>query len=243
MTILALLNISFDQFLGKGLYIGMLLLLFIASIGVPIPEDIPLLLGGAIARVQDKELIYVILVGLIGVLSGDIILYTAGRKFGLGVLKIKPFKLLFTSTHVAQMKIQFRKRGNWIIFFGRFFAGVRSVMCVTAGMCKVPAWKFVLLDLSGALCTVPLLVIVGWWFSKNINRVIQGVGVVEKIIGAVVAMAVIGWVLYIHVSKRSKIHQVEKDAKQVLESDASVSELDAIEEKGEANELEDDTTV
>jgi len=239
MLILAVLGLNLQQIMSKWLYIGMLALLFIASIGVPIPEDIPLLLGGAIARMQGKELVYVILVGLVGVLSGDVILYVAGRKFGLGVLKMKPFRSLFTKTHVARMKLQFRKRGNWIIFFGRFFAGIRSVMCVTAGMCKVPAWKFVLLDLSGALCTVPLLVIAGWWFSKSINNVIQGVGIAEKVIGGIVALIVVGWVVYIHLSKRSKIRQVEQAAKQVLTSDESADTGEVIKEEG--NELDKKT--
>ncbi len=216
MAILAFLTINFDVILNKGLYIGMLLLLFIASLGFPLPEDIPLLLGGAGARLQGKELIYVILVGLVGVMSGDIILYLAGRRFGLGVLKLRFLRSFLTSAHIAQMKLQFRKRGNWIIFFGRFFAGIRSVMCVTAGMCKVPMWKFVLVDFSGALCTVPLLVFIGWWFSDNIKKVTANVGTVEKIIGAVVAIVLISWVVYIHVSKRSKIHQVEKRTERAL---------------------------
>jgi membrane protein DedA with SNARE-associated domain len=134
----------------------------------------------------------------------------------MNVLKHRPFRSFVTPEHVAQMEIQFDKRGNWIIFFGRFFAGIRSVMCVTAGLCKVPMWKFVLIDFSGALCTVPLLVSIGWFFSKNIEHVIKGVGAAEKVIGAVVAIVVIGWVLYIHVSKRSKIHQVDKGTKQAL---------------------------
>ena len=63
MVILGLLGIDFEQILGRWLYIGMLVLLLLASLGVPIPEDIPLLLGGAIARAEEKDLITVILVG------------------------------------------------------------------------------------------------------------------------------------------------------------------------------------
>jgi membrane protein DedA with SNARE-associated domain len=218
MAILAFLAIAinYEVILNKGLYIGMLLLLVIASLGFPLPEDIPLLAGGACARLQEKELIYVIIVGLIGVMSGDIILYSAGRRFGRDILKHRPLRSFVTPEHVAQMEIQFDKRGNWIIFLGRFFAGIRSVMCVTAGLCKVPMWKFVLIDLSGALCSVPLLILIGWYFSENIKKISAGVGVAEKIIGAAVAIVVICWVFYIHVSKRSKIRQLDKGTKQAF---------------------------
>jgi membrane protein DedA with SNARE-associated domain len=224
MVILGLLGLSPEQVLGKGLYIGMLFLLLLASLGAPIPEDIPLLLGGAIARADNKDLIAVIVVGLIGVLSGDIVLYCAGRRFGMDVVTRWPFRVILTQTHIEKMKEQFRKRGNWIIFFGRFFAGIRSVMCVTAGMSKVQAWKFILIDMTGALITVPFLVLAGWWFSSNINHLIQGVGVLERIIGAVVVVIVIGWVIYIHWSKRSRIRQVEKATKAELKATAEVKD-------------------
>ncbi len=226
LFLLALLGINFNAILGKSLYIGMLLLLFIASLGVPLPEDVPLLLGGAVARFQDKPLIYVFIVGLIGVMSGDIVLYTAGRKFGMDVLKLRPFRALFTPTHIAHVKYQFKIRGNWIIFFGRFFAGIRSVMCVTAGLCKVPAWKFVLIDLTGAVLSVPLLITIGWWFSGNITKIIKNVATVERIVGAIVVIVIVSVVTYIHLSKRSKLKRVERDAKQDIMSDEPAPELD-----------------
>lgn len=243
MAILGFLAISFDAILNKGLYIGMLLLLLIASLGFPLPEDIPLLLGGAGARYQDKNLFYVILVGLVGVMSGDIVLYLAGRRFGMEVLKLRPLRSFVTSAHIAQMKFQFRKRGNWIIFFGRFFAGIRSVMCVTAGMSKVPMWKFVLVDFSGALCTVPLLVTIGWWFSKNIEHVIKGVGAAEKVIGGVIALGLIAWVIYIHVSKRSKIRQVEKGTKRALRGEENNASGQHSESEIPSHEQENDSPV
>ena len=142
----------------------------------------------------------------------------------MDVVKRRPFKIILTKAHIEKMEEQFRIRGNWIIFFGRFFAGVRSVMCVTAGMCKVPAWKFVLIDMSGALITVPFLILAGWWFSSNINHLIQGVGILERIIGAVVTVIVIGWVMYIHWSKRSRIHQVDKTTRAELKTKPATTE-------------------
>jgi len=214
--ILALATVR--KILDESLYIGMLLLLFAASLGVPIPEDIPLLLGGALCRLGYGELAIAIPVGLVGVLSGDVILYWAGRRFGMGVLNRRPFRYIVTPSHVDQMKEQFRTRGNWIIFFGRFFAGIRAVMCVTSGLCRVPIWKFILIDLTGALCTVPFLVLLGYWFSGNITKVISGVATVERVLG-LLAIIGVGVVLFIHLSKRSKLKQVEHKAKAEIDAD------------------------
>lgn len=204
MILLALFAINTELILRKKLYIGMLLLLVAASLGLPVPEDIPLLLGGCLCRLGYGLVFYVILVGLGGVLFGDILLYILGRKFGSAVLEMRPFRMLVTRTHVAQMKLLFRKWGHVIIFGGRFFAGVRSVMCLTAGMCRVPAWKFILIDVSGALVTVPLLVGLGWWFSDNIAKVARGVIDLEYVLGGLMGAILIGWVVYIHITKTRK---------------------------------------
>lgn len=194
--------------LNKSLYPGMFLLLVIASLGVPIPEDIPLILGGCLCRLRSggdtREIIYPITIGLIGVLSGDIVLFMGGRRMGIDVLKRRPFRYLVTAEHIAQMQHQFRKRGNWIIFFGRFFAGVRAVMCVTSGICRIPAWKFILIDFTGALISVPFLVGLGWWFSNRIEKVLRGTVAIERIVGGIVVLVLVIWFVYIYFAKRRK---------------------------------------
>lgn len=208
VSFLAFLGISLDQILRKWLYAGMLLLLVMAGLGVPLPEDVPLLLAGCLCRAGYGTVAYVILVGLVGVLAGDITLYTVGRRFGLGVLEMRPFRRLITRAHIAQMKLLFRRRGNVIIFFGRFFVGVRSVMCVTAGICRVPSWKFILIDISGALVTVPILVGLGWFFSDKIVQFYKSGGLarIQHLIGGLAAALLVAWVIYIHLTKtRSKV--------------------------------------
>jgi len=201
-VLLAWGRFSSSLVLQESLYIGLLGLLLAASLGLPLPEDIPLLLTGCLCRLGYGYVGYAVPVGLVGVLTGDLILYSFGYRFGVDVLKRRPFRYLVTRTHIAQMKRQFRKRGNKIIFFGRFFAGFRSLMCLTAGLCRVPPWKFILIDVSGALITVPMLIGLGWWFSHNVEKIAEGVVAIEHVLGGAVAAAVVGWVIYIHLAKR-----------------------------------------
>ncbi len=216
MLILAFITISFSNILQESLYIGMLLLLLAASLGLPLPEDIPLLLGGCLSRLGYGDVFYVILVGLFGVLAGDITLFFIGRRFGLKVLQMKPFRSLLTREHIAQMKFQFRKRGNVIIFFGRFFAGIRSIMCVTAGLSRVPIWKFIMIDVAGAMVTVPLLVGLGWWFSDNISKVMRGVAAAEHVIAIGIAAILVIWVISIHINKKSRVKKITERAREDL---------------------------
>jgi len=190
--------------LSKSLYPGMLLCLIAASLGVPIPEDVPLILGGALCRVQEGNLIFAVGIGLIGVMSGDIVLYWAGRKFGIDILTRKPFRYIVKPDHIEQVKIQFQKRGNWIIFFGRFFAGIRAMMCVTSGICRIKAWKFILIDFSGALVSVPLLVWLGWWSSSHIEKVLKGTVAIERIVGGIAIFILLIWFAFLYIKRRRK---------------------------------------
>lgn len=204
-----ILTINYELIMQESLYLGLLMLLLAASFGLPLPEDIPLLIAGCLCRLGYGRPIYVILTGLLGVLSGDIILYHIGRKYGRGVLDIWPLSSLFTKSHIERMEELFRRYGNFIVFFGRFFAGIRSVMCVTAGMMKVPRWKFIVLDMSGASVTVPLLVGLGWVFSDKISKLIKGVIAFEHITVGLIATIMVLWIISIHLNKKSHIKQIE----------------------------------
>ncbi len=218
MSLLAFIAINAEAILGNSLYIGMAALLLGASLGLPLPEDLPLLLGGCFCRLGYGNVFYVTAIGLAGVLFGDIFFYVLSRKYGMAILERRPFRLLLTRTHVAQMRLIFRRWGHIIIFFGRFFVGIRSLMCITAGICKVPAWKFILIDVSGAMVTVPLLVGLGWLFSDSISKLAKGVLAFEQIVAAVVVVAVIAWVIYIHVAKTRK-KAIEKRLEREKDSD------------------------
>ncbi len=240
MNVLAYATVQ--AILNKSLYPGMLILLVGASLGVPIPEDIPLILGGGLCRLQSGgdvgDILYPIIIGLIGVLSGDIVLFMGGRRMGLDVLRRRPFRYLVTADHIEQMQHQFRKRGNRIIFFGRFFAGVRAVMCVTSGICRVPAWKFILIDFSGALISVPFLVGIGWWFSNRIQQVLRGTVAIERVVETLVILVLGIWAAYICFAKRRRKHR-EQPGPQALPDPAAICEID----EGTSNARKEDLPV
>ena len=63
-------------------YLGVFAVLIAASLGLPIPEDIPLLTGGYLCHHGLAHPHVMICVGLVGVLGGDFILFSLGRRFG-----------------------------------------------------------------------------------------------------------------------------------------------------------------
>lgn len=68
-------------------YAGLFLTLLAASLGLPVPEEIPIVAGGVLASQAVVRWWIALPVCLAGVLSGDIVLYWAGRRWGERLLE------------------------------------------------------------------------------------------------------------------------------------------------------------
>lgn len=169
-----------------------------ASLGIPIPEDVPLIAAGVILARQPEVASWIgtLLVGLAGVMTGDSIMYTFGRRWGTEVVKHRFVLWLFPRRRLRRMTLRFQRYGAWACFFGRFVMGVRAVMCVTAGVTKLPYWRFLLADTAGAMLSVPLFVCLGYWFANMLPTLEAYLEYLKWGVLAAVLLGVIGYGLY-----------------------------------------------
>ncbi len=151
----------------QAFYPVLLLILLIASLGVPIPEDIPLIAAGVLLRTHAGVASWegTLVVALVGVMAGDLVLYALGRRWGPGVVNHKSVRWIITPVRFTRLSRRFLVHGTWFCFLGRFIVGVRAAMCLTAGATGFPLWRFFLADLTGAVISVPLFVLLGYWFA------------------------------------------------------------------------------
>ena len=75
------------MFSGMGPYLALLVAIWIASMGVPIPEDIALLGGGLACYLDKAEIVPMILVGMFAVLSGDLFIFYLGHRWASNLLE------------------------------------------------------------------------------------------------------------------------------------------------------------
>src|SRR5579862_8208802 len=59
--------------------------LIACGLGIPLPEDISLILGGFLVHQGAARLPVMIAVGFVGILGGDSLIYLAGRRIGTRV--------------------------------------------------------------------------------------------------------------------------------------------------------------
>lgn len=188
-----------QEWMQTAFYPVLLLVLLAASLGVPIPEDVPLIAAGVLLRTHPGIASWpeTLFVALVGVLTGDIVLYNLGRRWGPGAVNHRSVRWIITPDRFTRFSRRFRVHGTWFCFFGRFVVGVRAAMCVTAGATRFAFWRFILADVAGAVLSVPLFLLLGYWFAGVIPSLQTALGGVQlAILASVLATLVILGLIY-----------------------------------------------
>lgn len=156
-------------FHGVTAYAMILGLLLICGLGVPLPEDITLIGAGFLAAAGAISLPGALIAGLVGVLIGDAILFTLGRKYGRAVFELPGANKIFTPKRIAMAETKVRNNSRFICFTARFLPGLRAPIYLTAGILGVRPAIFYGLDGLAALLSVPIWVVGGWWVARNFD--------------------------------------------------------------------------
>lgn len=182
------------EWLAQAFYPALFSVFVIASLGIPIPEDLPLMIAGFILHHNPDEYSWpvTLLVAFCGIMSGDLILYTLGKRWGPDVFSHRSVSWLITPDRMAAMTVKFHRYGVWMVFVGRMLVGVRAVMCLTAGVTKFPYWKFFLADASGALLSIPLFMGLGYFFADQFDSLWRYVSDAKWIALGAAALVTVG---------------------------------------------------
>ena len=160
---------------GIFAYGTIFLVLVVCGLGVPLPEDISLILGGFLAHKGAASLPIMMAVAFVGILAGDSLIFNFGRKLGSNVGR-KPggfFARIITPEKRAKVEGLFEKHGQKIVMIARFMPGVRAVTYFTAGSVGMPYWRFILWDGMAALVSAPLFVFLGFHFGSELDYLID----------------------------------------------------------------------
>ena len=168
-------------------------MLFGAGLGIPVPEELPILAGGALASEKVIRWWVALPVCLVGVLSGDIVLYWVGRHWGERILEWRMVRHVLSRDREEKLKTAYRRHGVKIVFAARHVVGFRAAAFMTAGIAHVPFLKFLAVDICAALVSVPLGFGIAFFFTDQLAAVLAGVHRVERWLLLLVMVAVALW--------------------------------------------------
>ena len=166
-TLMDLLQQLVTIFAENG-YLAVFIALMICGAGLPLPEDITLVAGGVIAGLGYANVHAMVALAMFGVLLGDCAIFLLGYRHGARILQWRFVARILTPARYAKVQEKFHRYGNRVLFIARFLPGMRTTIYLTAGMThRVSFLRFLLLDGSAALISVPFWVYLGFVGADN----------------------------------------------------------------------------
>src|SRR5947207_2809581 len=152
-------------------YPALWLVVFVASVGAPLPIGLVLLAAGAFAALGNFNVLLLILIAASASVCGDNTGYFIGRHWGTKVLDWleQSHMLRFVSPQiVTRSREYFKLRGGWAIFLSRFlFSALGGIINLLAGADPYPYRRFLLYDAGGELIGVISSLLLGYLFGAS----------------------------------------------------------------------------
>ncbi|MBI4262901.1 MAG: DedA family protein [Acidobacteria bacterium] len=136
------------------------MLLVLTGVGSPIPEDLLLLTAGYLVFSDVFAWPAALTVSLLGVVTSDLMLYSAGRHLAWRSTRWSEGRLL-SRERLQRVTGWFDRVGDHLVFIARLVPGTRAMVFLAAGVRAVPVWRFLRYDLVGACLWVPTALIIG----------------------------------------------------------------------------------
>lgn len=140
-------------------------------VGVVVPGEIGVILGGVLANQHKLPLAAVLVAGIAGAIIGDSIGYFVGGKYGERILSKLP-RGLVKQEHVDRTKETIQRMGGKAVFVGRFTAALRALIPGMAGMARMPySTRFLPWNVLGGSLWAGAFVILGFLAGSQYQRV------------------------------------------------------------------------
>lgn len=211
--------------IGIAGYFVLFALLFSCGLGMPLPEDIPLLVSGMLVGQHRMHVWAVAICAWCGIIGGDCILYYMGHRFGLNITKVPLIGKHISKERILQAEHLFEKYGIWVVAVGRLFAGIRGAMVVAAGTIRFNFLKFLIADGLAALVSGGLFVWLGIKFGENLNYIEHQIKRYSTLVFIIVALVAIGFFMSIWLRKRRHVRSAAELAVDAIEQVAEEHKL------------------
>ncbi|HEX2025446.1 MAG TPA: DedA family protein [Actinomycetota bacterium] len=166
-----------------------------AFLGLFVPGDVVMALGGIYAARNDLELVPVMIVGFVASLIGESVGFWLGNRYGVRLIRHLPLVNRLEGKIEAGKK-HFARRGVLTVVVGRYATGAGSFVPFVVGMEDMPFWKFILIDVFAVAVWAIGLPLVGYTFGRNLELVDSILSQFGWVMLAVLVLAVVGRFLW-----------------------------------------------
>jgi membrane protein DedA with SNARE-associated domain len=177
-------------------YPAIFAVVILGNIGLPVPEETVLALGGFLAQRGELHLPTVIAVGVLAAIVGDNIGYWLGRRYGRKALERYGRHIWIGPDRLEKVSALIARYGGFAVFAARFVVGARFLAGPVAGVMGMPPRTFIVANTLGALVYVPYAVGLGYAVSYGAGHIIERfVGGAERVIVVAIALVALAFIV------------------------------------------------
>jgi membrane protein DedA with SNARE-associated domain len=183
------------ELIGHFTYPGVFLILLATGLGLPIPEELPIVIAAMMSRWEVMHWSGALLSCLAGVLAGDMLLYVVGRQFGRRILEWPAARRILTPEREARVMEAYHRHGLKFVIMARLVMGLRAAAFLTAGLVRVPFLRFLLVDVAAVLVSVPLAFGLAYAVADSVAAALARVHELQLWLGGAVLLAAATWLV------------------------------------------------
>jgi membrane protein DedA with SNARE-associated domain len=199
------------DFLSAVGYPGVFVLMTVEGFGIPIPSELTMPFSGFLSSTAGGskfDLLLAILVGTAGEVTGGILAYYVGRVGGRPMLERYGRFVLISSLELEKGDKWFARYGSRVVFVARLLPAVRSFVALSAGVVRMPFWRFVAFSAAGSFIWCAVLAVIGRMLGQNWNSVSSGVRRYDVLLLTAVSVLA-GLAIYRRLSVRRRARREE----------------------------------
>jgi membrane protein DedA with SNARE-associated domain len=182
-----------QHFIATYGYVAVLVLMVAESACIPIPSELIMTFGGALAAGAVPgtrlNLAGVIIAGVAGNVAGSYIAYAAGRYGGQAALRRWGRGLRIREHELDRANAWFARYGPRAVLIGRLLPVVRTFISLPAGIAGMDAVRFGIYTTIGCIPWTAALAYAGYALGANWHSIVTGFRGPTYIVAALVVLA------------------------------------------------------
>ena len=186
-------------------YLAVFVLMVLESACIPIPSEVTMLFGGALANRafyeaagSDAEPLNFVLVGLVGAVAnlvGSWLAYWVGYVGGRPLIERWGRYVLLRRHELARAEAWFADHGDAAVFVSRLLPVIRTFISLPAGVARMPFWRFTYYTFLGCLPWTFALAALGWGLGGQWELVERYLRPIAIAIAVALVAAVVWWLV------------------------------------------------
>lgn len=169
-------------------YFAIVIAIFAGSVGIPIPEEIVLLIVGYLGGIGFYDVKTAMLVAFVSMIAADNFSYLLGYRGS------KLVTWILKTTKTSWLRDHLKTHPCKTIFLSRFLSGARVFFPIAAGSIKMPWKKFFIVDFLAVLVLVPSFVLLGFYLRPHFDAVVEWIIRVDKfVLGFFIAVVLLSF--------------------------------------------------